>query len=213
MRQFDLVIFDLDGTLVDSKADIVSCFNSTLKSFGIKAMSEEAIARHVGTGVRPLLSTIAKNTPPISIDDLIREFELLYDVHLIDQTQLYQGLGDVIEQCTAQITILTNKMQRFADKIVDQLQLSHLFVGVYGREAFSKNKPDPLPVLEICRLHQTVASKTIIIGDTEVDILAGKAAGVRTCAALYGYGDPVILRASKPDMTIVKASDLREILK
>jgi phosphoglycolate phosphatase len=212
MRQFDLVIFDLDGTLVDSKADIVFCFNSTLKGFGIEAMPEETITRHVGTGIHPLLLTIAKTNPAISIDDLLQEFESLYDEHLTDQTQLYQGLGDVLEQCTAPITILTNKMQRFADKIVNQLRLNQLFVGIYGREAFSKNKPDPLPVLEICRLHQTQAAKTIIIGDTEGDILSGKGAGVRTCAALYGYGDPATLRASKPDLTIASASDLKEIL-
>jgi phosphoglycolate phosphatase len=213
MSQFDLVIFDLDGTLVDSRADIVFCFNSTLKRLGIQAMPEDAIARHVGTGIRPLLSAVAQNTPAICVDDLIKEFESLYNEHLTDQTKLYPGLGEVIEQCTAQLAVLTNKMQRFADKIVNQLQLSHHFVGVYGREAFSKNKPDPLPVLEICRLHQAVASRTLIIGDTEVDILSGKGAGVRTCAALYGYGDPASLRASEPDMTIVSPSDLKEILK
>ncbi len=212
MPAVDLIIFDLDGTLVDSKQDITSCVNMTMTKFGLAPLDVEVIARHVGTGIRPLLSEVAQKNISIGLPQLLAEFENCYERHLTDQTRPVPGMLTVLEHFSSKVlVVLTNKMQRFGDKLIRELDLKKFFVAVYGREAFSKHKPDPLPVIEICRSHKIDLQKALIVGDTEIDIAAGKSAGILTCAALFGYGDAPTILAAEPDYKITSAVDLIRI--
>jgi phosphoglycolate phosphatase len=212
MSKFELVIFDLDGTLVDSKADIIYCFNQSLSKFGIEALPEELIAKHVGTGIRPLLKEVFANYPKTTLSELTQEFESLYSKNLTKQTKLYPGMLEILLQCQSKKAVLTNKMQVFADMMIDQLNLREYFVGVFGRDAFDTCKPDPLPVFKVCEKFNMNLQKTIIIGDTETDIKTGKNSEIATCGVLYGYGNQSEIVASRPDFIVNAVKDLRSII-
>jgi phosphoglycolate phosphatase len=214
MKSVELLIFDLDGTLIDSKADIAWSVNAALEKFGRQQLGQELISSYVGFGIRPLFESLVAQDPSFDLEAVHHEFMNLYTHHLADRTRPYPGMVDVLEHFSAKTkVVLTNKSQAFADKIIDILDLRRFFPRVYGRDAFAKRKPDPEPVSEICRVFACVPAKAVIIGDTEVDLLAGKGAGIMTCAALYGYGTRARLELEKPDFTIDCAAELLRLFR
>ena len=218
--KIQLVVFDLDGTLVDSRLDITLCVNRALANHGLAELSELIVAGHVGTGIRPLLKQEAekawrKGPGELSprYDALVQTFEELYFKHLADSTRLYAGMADVLAQIKPlPIVVLTNKRQIFADLLLERIGLTSTFAAIHGREAFARPNPDPMPLVEICRTFKCPPSKAMMVGDTDVDIICGKSAGTKTCAALYGYGDRQRLLASPADCSIRAPGELLEHL-
>ena len=218
--KIQLVVFDLDGTLVDSRLDLTLCVNRALNEHGQTPLPEATVARHVGTGIRPLLKQVAEKAwgkdPQLHMakySALIQTFEDLYTLHLADSTRLYAGMDEVLAQIKPlPIVVLTNKRQIFADLLLSKIGLTSTFAAIHGREAFARPKPDPMPLEEICRAFKCHPTNAIMIGDTDVDIVCGKSAGTQTCAALYGYGDRQRLLASPADFSIRSPVELLEHL-
>ncbi len=204
------MIFDLDGTLIDSKSDIAHAVNATLTSFGIEPVPLAEVEKFVGTGVTPLILQKVRAFNPALVDKAIAAFENIYASSLLNLTTTYPGVIDVLEHFKAKTkVILTNKRTRFVDPILGGLGIRHYFSAAFGAESLPVRKPNPQTVLEICTRLGAAVENTVIIGDTETDVVTGKSAGCRTCAVSYGYGDVSKLRSLRPDIFV---DDVREIM-
>jgi phosphoglycolate phosphatase len=209
IQSLDLLLFDLDGTLVDSQEDIADCVNSTLKRFNKNPIAVDVVAQYVGTGIQPLLRQIFEPDGAEAVQKAFAAFNACYSLRLTDHTKVYPDTFEVLEHYRhIRKVILTNKMQKFADVIVDNLKLRGHFDAVFGREAFATRKPDPGPVIEICAKYNVNPARAAMVGDTEFDLRAGRDAGVLTVAALFGYGLPQQLKTLRPDYLIQSAKEL-----
>jgi phosphoglycolate phosphatase len=212
MSDVDLLIWDLDGTLIDSRRDIADCVNWTLQDMGLETIPHEHIYRYVGHGVRALIQGAVEEAHGQDYDTAMKIFDTHYRAHLLDHTQLYEGLLDVLEYYrTKQMAIITNKPQRYTDPIIEGLELKPYFGAILGREACIEMKPHPQPVFKVMELLPAAAERTVIIGDTEIDIEAGRRAGIRTCGVLFGFGNEESVRAAAPDYLVEQPLDLKSI--
>jgi phosphoglycolate phosphatase len=210
MNPVELILFDLDGTLIDSKKDIVACVNRALFEHGRPTYPESEVGRYIGKGIANLLKQLlGAQVSEDEIQALVISFRASYWSHLVDETTVYPGVVEALRHYqTKPKAIVTNKSQALAQAIVEKLGLSPYFEAVFGPEAFSAQKPDPRPLLEACARWNTPPHRAVLVGDSLVDMTAGKNAGVLTVAALYGYGEPTDMRATKPDYEIQTADGL-----
>lgn len=184
-----LLIFDLDGTLIDSKLDIVRSVNRSFLQFGLSPMPEETIGNEIGRGSEFLFRQLLGESP--LLPQLVARFREIYGRHLLDHTLLYPGVLETLSHFRPlPKVIVTNKNQAFADQIVRGLGLSEYFEGVFGSEAFATQKPDPGPIREVCAQWQVPPAESVLVGDSVFDMEAGAAAGACTVGALYGFGHP-----------------------
>ncbi len=210
-----LLIFDLDGTLIDSKRDIVLSVNQAFLQRGLAQISEEKIGNEIGRGPEYLFTRLLGVTTPMStIKELASSFKEIYQEHLLVHTQIYPGVIEtLVHYRSIPKVIVTNKNQSSADRVVNALGLREHFESVFGTEAFLTQKPDAGPILEVCKRWNVNPSEAIVIGDSQFDILAGKAAGTRTVAALYGFSPAEVFSSCPPDYEIQTVDQLINILK
>ena len=181
----DLLIFDLDGTLVDSREDIIASVNWTIERMGGQLLPREIITAEVGRGVKPLLK---RHLPLDRESEALQLFDRHYLENLTHQSSPYAGVVEMLRKLEAiPKVVLTNKEERFALPLLRSLKLERHFLGLHARETFAP-KPSPQGVLGIVAKLGARLSHTLMIGDMPIDIEAGRKAGSQTCAALYGYG-------------------------
>jgi phosphoglycolate phosphatase len=206
---FDLIIFDLDGTLIDSQADVRSAVNRLFGDFEIAPIDAETIHKHVGYGVKPLIEKTLKENNVRSFEGAINLFTEYYLENCLDETVLFPEVADVLINLSQyKKVVLTNKSNIFVGKILAGLEIETQFIGHYGRESFVKQKPDPLPILSILQEHNVSLDRALIVGDTETDIIAGENAGIKTCLVTYGYGKQEKLKTLNPNFTISSFAEL-----
>lgn len=205
-----LLIFDLDGTLVDSKDDIVECVNLALRSAGLPTFPSDRVVAEIGRGSEYLFRRLlGENTAVDWIEELSRRFRRNYEKNLTRRTKVYPGVRETLEHFRyLPKVIVTNKNQLFADRLVDDLGLRPYFEAVFGQEAFPTRKPDPGPLREVCRRWNLPPAEAAMIGDSTFDIVAGKSAGLKTVGVLYGLGSEAELRRHRPDFAIRDAREL-----
>ena len=230
LRQFDphairLLIFDLDGTLIDSRLDLIHSINAMLLHFGRPELPGELIATYVGDGaptlVRRALSNQALDPEHAPIDEqffksALEYFLGYYRLHKLDHTVVYEGIPEVLAALAAgacgagiparpgaqrQMAVLSNKPVRPSQDIVQALGLGDYFVRVYGGNSFATKKPDPLGAETI--LHETgvAPGEALMIGDSSIDVLTGRNAGLWTCGVTYGFA-PHTLEEVTPDVLV-----------
>jgi phosphoglycolate phosphatase len=211
MKNIGLMIFDLDGTLVDSGGDIVSSVNYTLKSLDIPTKSHEEILSFVGDGVHKMIERAIGENFQHLFGRAIDIFSDYYVRHMLDTTRLCDSVIEVLEHFRSKIKIIiTNKRRFFTLRMTDALGISKYFEEIIGADSTAYRKPDPrlfIPLLE--RFH-AVYNDTVVIGDGVNDIMLAKNTGVLSCALLNGLTKRENLLALDPDFA---CEGLRELIK
>jgi phosphoglycolate phosphatase len=191
LKSFNLVVFDLDGTLVDSRRDLAEAANEVLKAHGCAPHAEEAIGRMVGDGAATLVARAFAAAGCPQPPDALREFLDVYNGRLLRFTRPYPGVVDMLERLRSHfvLAVLTNKPLRATLEILDGLDLANFFGGrVRGGDGPLPRKPDPAALVELVAACGGTPATTLLIGDSVVDWQTAHAAGVRVCLARYGFG-------------------------
>ena len=212
-RGIRATLFDLDGTLVDSREDIAASVNFVRASVGLPALSVDVVTGMIGLGIRTLLERALSEDGGISIDEAILRFRSHYRDHCLVKTHLYPGVLETIESLESCVrAVVTNKPIEFSMKILSGLGLGGRFGAIIGGDSTPEKKPHPLPVIRAIEALGAAPAEAILVGDSEVDVEAGRRAGVRTCAVSYGYGSREEIAGARPDHVIARLPDLIGLL-
>lgn len=213
MEHFKLLIFDLDGTVIDSLKDIALAVNYVRTSYNLPKAKLSDIKSFIGDGAKVLLQKSISHLNENEVQKNILKYNNYYRKHLLDNTVLYPGMKKVIQFFhNKDKVILSNKSEEFSKKIIDRLDASQYFQFVYGGDSYKKCKPDPEPIKNIMKQFKVGKKDTVIIGDGVNDILAAKAAGIKSIAVGYGYSQKEILKKLNPDYFVDRAEDILKII-
>ena len=185
-----LIIFDLDGTLVDSRLDIMHAVNHAVSPYAIDPVDLAETTELVGEGaIRLMEKLLKKRKVNHDISMLVDRFESYYSAHPVSHTVVYPGVPETLRLLRDyRKAIVSNKFRSISLQVLERLELSQYFEEVAGVDTFPERKPSPLPVLRIMERFRARPKDTVIVGDSMYDIQAGRAAGTKTVAAAYGYG-------------------------
>jgi phosphoglycolate phosphatase len=221
-RQFDphsikLLIFDLDGTLIDSRLDLVHSVNAMLRHFGRPELPDEVVASYVGDGA-PVLVRRALGDPKDErfLKEALDYFLAYYRVHKLDHTHVYEGIRESLAAIQGsngairKMAVLSNKPVHPSRAIVEALGLGRFFIHVYGGNSFPTKKPDPEGARSLLKETKTRAQDAAIIGDSSVDVLTGRNAGMWTCGVTYGFA-PHTLCEAPPDVVLDQPWELAKL--
>jgi phosphoglycolate phosphatase len=214
-----LVIFDLDGTLIDSRLDLVHSVNATLRHMKRPELPDDVIASYVGDGAPALIGRALGSEA--NDEKLVRSgleyFLTYYREHKLDHTHLYDGIIDALAALEnshngqpRNMAVLTNKPVHPSRAIVEALGLGKFFARVYGGDSFPTKKPDPQGAQTILRELRAGPQETLIVGDSGVDVLTGRNAGMWTCGVTYGFA-PHTLHDAAPDVLLDQPKELEEL--
>lgn len=187
-----LLLFDLDGTLIDSRADLAAAINRTRAGCGFAPLPVEQIAACVGEGLRNLVTRAIPELAATQVDAAIAATRRHYGAHLLDATTLYPGARETLKRLRRagyRLGILSNKPHEFTVEILARLGLAPLFTVVMGGAAGRPMKPDPEPVLAALRQSGCPTAGSWVIGDHFTDLEAGRRAGVKRAFCTFGFGD------------------------
>jgi phosphoglycolate phosphatase len=209
--QVDGLIFDFDGVLVDTAEDIASAANRVLQQYGMRAVPVGIVRRYIGGGAEALMRRVLPEAPEARLREATALFKTKYGECYDVQTSLYPGVEEVLEHYLAagkRMAIATNKGEHLTEGLIRKLGVHGYFGLVIGPESVAHRKPDPEAVELILKHWRVGPERTLLIGDTADDILAGKAAGTVTVGALYGYGAERDIRGARPDLVIRSIREL-----
>lgn len=204
-----LVVFDLDGTLVDSKVDLANSVNYALGAFGVSSLPHETIYSYVGNGASLLIERSLGAEGRSILPRVLETFLAHYREHLLDTTAPYPGVRESLEAHSGKfaMAVLTNKPVDMTRTILTGLSLSRHFVDVRGGDSFGTKKPNPEGLLRILADRAVPPAESLMVGDSVNDILAGRGAGVATCGVTYGISTEGFSEHS-PDFTIDRFPEL-----
>jgi phosphoglycolate phosphatase len=209
-----VLIFDLDGTLVDSKKDLTASVNHVRLTFGFPQLTERQIAGYIGDGAHMLIRRALG--PEVSEGDIQSGLQLFlsyYRDHMLDQSVLYPGVVEALESLRDfRLAVLTNKPIRFSRMMLEGLGILQSFAAVYGGNSFERKKPDPVGIFQILSDTSGRAENTWMIGDSAVDVLTGRNAGVKTCGVSWGYATESFER-TPPDAVIDRFEQLEPLVR
>ncbi|MDI9613272.1 MAG: HAD-IA family hydrolase [Acidobacteriota bacterium] len=209
-----LFLFDLDGTLIDSQQDIVQSLNLALGRMRLPALSPARIRAFVGDGVqvlieRALAAATGRSPDPEETALGLELFREEYGRHLLDHTRLYPGVGAALGRLRwARCAVVSNKPADFCRRILAGLGIAGRFEIILGGDSTRHRKPDPEPLLEAMRFCRVPAAEVVMVGDSRVDIDAGRAAGVFTCGVLGGFRTEAELASCGCDLLIRSVAEL-----
>jgi phosphoglycolate phosphatase len=207
----DLLIFDLDGTLIDSKLDLAHAVNATRAHMGMAALEFERVYSYVGNGAPVLIRrALGEQATEEEVEEGLEFFLEYYRDHALDFTRLYSGVKESLVRLSAagkRLAVLTNKPVRMSRAIVQGLGVAEHFFQVYGGNSFDFKKPNPIGVETLMREAAIPCDRTMMVGDSAVDVNTANNAGVMSCGVTYGF-QPETLIDPKPDLLVDRIEEL-----
>src|SRR6266436_1887563 len=207
------LIFDLDGTIIDSQRDLIRSVHAMLEEMGREQLHEDTISGYIGHGAPQLVGqALGNGATEAERQRALKYFLAYYEDHKMDSTCAYPGVPEALAHLAAfPMAILTNKPVRISVRILDGLGLTKYFRAIYGGNSFETKKPDPLGALTILRDLGAAPAEAMLIGDSEVDVQTARNAGTFAAAVNYGFG--VHDRAAHPaDIYLDRLTDLVPLL-
>ncbi len=218
VEKIRLLIFDLDGTLIDSRLDLANSVNAMLQHFGKPILPNEVIASYIGDGA-PMLVRRSLGDPDDEayVQRALEFFLLYYRAHKLDNTYVYPGVKQSLDSIrfsgnghTIKMSVLSNKPVGPSRAIVEALGLGSYFFQVYGGNSFHTKKPDPTGVQALLQESGTQPEETVIIGDSDVDVLTSRNAGTYSIGVNYGFAPHTFVDA-QPDVTVETPEEIGEV--
>lgn len=209
------LIFDLDGTLIDSRLDIARAANHALAEHGFPTLAADRINQYIGDGAHLLVARAAGVAPsdPVVLP-LLDTFLAFYSAHPVDQTTLCAGAAEALDgRLGLPLTLCTNKPRQTTERVLEALHIASAFSVIVAGGDFAKNKPDPAPLLHIAHALELPPSALLMIGDGEQDVLGGRAAGMRTVGVRGGIQGDARMTRARPDALIETLHDLPEAIR
>jgi phosphoglycolate phosphatase len=206
-----LIIFDLDGTLVDSSGDITNALNYAAEPYGFEKLTIERTVSLIGEGVSRLIEKRLGTKAADLQEAVLRRFLEYYGEHLVDSSTLYPGVRETLGLLGKyRKAVISNKREDLSKRLLEGLNSSIFFEVIWGSDSAPEKKPSPVPVLKMLEKMCCRPEEAVFVGDSVYDIQAGKAAGVRTVAVSYGYGNRRVLGGA--DVMIDRINDLLPIM-
>lgn len=210
-----LLIFDLDGTLIDSRQDLVNAVNATRAHLGLPPLEDRLIASYVGDGAPVLIRrALGPEFEEEKIAEALQFFLDYYAEHKLDFTRPYPGVPQALERFAGlglKMAVLTNKPVRISQAIIEGLDLARYFFAVYGGNSFPQKKPHPVGVETLCQQAGVPPEQTLLVGDSAVDVRTARNAGARACGVTYGF-QPESLIQEPPDCVVDSLLELADWL-
>jgi phosphoglycolate phosphatase len=219
-QKIKLIIFDLDGTLIDSREDLIQSVNAMLRHLQRPELPGELIASYVGDGVAMLVRRALGDPKDAQfLQQGLEHFLAYYREHKLDHTRVYDGIPQALkvmrnlpDGATRKMAVLSNKPVNPSRAIVEALQLGEFFSHVYGGNSFATKKPDPEGALAILKETGIAGLETLIVGDSAIDVATGQGAGMWTCGVTYGFA-PHTLESVPPDVVVDSPLELGQLFK
>jgi len=212
--QVKALVFDLDGTLLDSKRDLVLSVNATLQAMGREELPPELVASYVGSGAPVLISRALGGAPDSEeLQRALKFFLAHYEEHKLDFTRAYPGVPEALKKLSGvPMAVLTNKPVNISVRILEALGLAGFFKAIYGGNSFATKKPDPLGANTILNEFGVVAREAAMVGDSEVDVQTARNAGMISAIVNFGFG--VHDRAAYPaDVYLDRMAEVAELVR
>jgi phosphoglycolate phosphatase len=207
----DLLIFDLDGTLVDSRLDLAGAVNATRRHMGMDPLANERVYTYVGNGAPMLVRrALGEGATEVQVQEALEFFLEYYREHDLDHTVLYPGVKESLDRLRGagkRMAVLTNKPVRMSRHIVEGLGVGEHFFQVYGGNSFDFKKPNPIGVETLMREAGVGAGATLMVGDSSVDVQTARNAGIACCGVTYGF-QPETLADPAPEIVVDRMEDL-----
>ncbi len=207
----DLLIFDLDGTLIDSKLDLAHAVNATRLHLKLEPLDTELIATYVGNGAPVLMRrSLGPDYSEQEIESALEYFLGYYEEHKLDNTRAYPGIPEALDELAAEgvrMAVLTNKPVRVSGRILEGLNLSRYFARIYGGNSFEQKKPHPMGVRALLSELGVAPACAMLVGDSAVDVRTARNAGIKVCGVSYGF-QPESFREHPPDMIVDRPEEL-----
>lgn len=211
----ELLIFDLDGTLIDSKLDLAHAVNATRAHMTMSPLDHERVYSYVGNGAPVLIRrALGEQATEGEVQEALEFFLEYYREHYLDYTTLYPGVKQALDRLRAagkRLAVLTNKPVRISRAILDGLGVGGHFFQVYGGNSFDFKKPNPIGVKALMQEAGVSADQTLMVGDSSVDIQTAVNAGIPSCGVTYGF-QPETLADPAPDRIVDRMEELADWL-
>ncbi len=209
----DLLIFDLDGTLIDSRLDLAHAVNAARAHMRMAPIENERVYSYVGNGAPALIRrALGERAAEAEIQEALEFFLEYYGAHALDNTTLYPGVRDTLDRLWSagkRLAVLTNKPVRISRAIMEGLGVGPRFIQVYGGNSFEFKKPHPIGVDTLRAETGVERERTVMVGDSGVDIQTARNARVRACGVTYGF-QPETLNDPAPDILIDRMEQLAD---
>lgn len=209
----DLLIFDLDGTLIDSRLDLANAVNATRRHMGMEPLSNERVYGYVGNGAPVLIRrAMGAQATDAEVQEALEFFLEYYGQHVLDNTLLYPGVREAIERLGGagkRMAVLTNKPVRMSRTIIEGLGVAGHFFQIYGGNSFEFKKPNPVGVEALISEACIARDATLMIGDSSVDVQTARNAHIQCCGVTYGF-QPETLRDAAPDLLVDRMEDMAD---
>lgn len=208
-----LIVYDLDGTLADTRKDIVLSVQHMLREMQAPPLEASEIQRYVGRGLYHLMCSCLKTHDMKQVEKAAKIYRNHYAAHMMDHTRLYDGALDLL--CffeNRKQAVITNKPNPFSEDMLARLEVSKFFVEVVAGDAKYPKKPDPQALVALMKNENVTAGETLFIGDSLIDVETARNAGVEIAAVLHGFSSEDELKSARPDLIARDFKELKDLV-